>query len=296
VLLAILACLPNAADPPEAPRQWGPPPPALRQEATPTGGVGARAVAGVTPLWPYARGTVSSAVSVQGTRVRVRGVRWESVAPGQWRLPLPLVPGLLLNGVRVDDVPCASPAPDCSLSDGRIAVGGVTDTPRRLAFNVPPELALREASIRGRKPEKSALSAVAYRIDDEPEPVVALGEKAVQVTLAQVGNGAVLTFRPRFLRSSLFSGEVPPIPLEVVGTRSGGEPTVVWTGLLDPGLAPAPEGSEAAAADAQRVSVPLDPAVFQAWSMIVLKAAGRPQDALAGVTVLADLAIETGPK
>jgi hypothetical protein len=122
---------------------------------------------------------------------------------------------------------------------------------------------------------------------------VALGEKAVQVTLAQVGNGAVLTFRPRFLRSSLFSGEVPPIPLEVVGTRSGGEPTVVWTGLLDPG----PEGSEAtAAADAQRVSVPLDPAVFQAWSMIVLKAAGRPQDALAGVTVLADLSVEVGPK
>jgi hypothetical protein len=285
LLLALVACLPNASDPAETPRSWGPPPAPVREEDALPGGIGARAVAGVTPLWPVVRGTPPRGMKVQGTRVRLSGTAWEAADPGQWSLPLPLVPDLVMTGLRVDDSPCGMPAPTCTLVGGRLTVGGVVEAPRRLAFNVPPELALREAVLRGRNLEKGALSTAAYRVDDEAAPVVVLGETAVQVTLAQLGSGAVLRFRPRFLPSAIFAGQPAPIPLEVVGARSGGEPKVVWSGTLDP-----------AAAAAAPVSIPLDPAVFPAWSLLVIKARPRPEDALAGVAVLADLAVHVGPK
>jgi hypothetical protein len=285
-LFAVLlgACLPSASDPVEVPRRWGPPPPALRVEQELPGGVGARAVSGVTPLWPYARGTLPRAMRVQGTRVRLTDAPWEGTADGDWRLALPLVDALVLTGLRVDDMACGANGVRCSVVGNELQIGGVGTAPRRLAFNAPPEIARIESVIRGRNLVKSALSTAVVRIDDEPAPVVVLGERAVQVTFTQLGSGATLGFRPRFLRSALFTGTPAPLLLEVVGTRSGGAPQVVWKGSFDPMAAPA-----------SAVSIPLDPSIFQAWSMLVVKAVpgpdAKPGQALLGVTVLADLAV-----
>ena len=277
--VALAGCLPAADDPPTLDVAIPVPPPPTRDAAQ----TGARTVhlgRRNPDLAASARAVKPAGVAIDGARVTVTlpwAARQNADVPG-FALVAPFRAGVTPTAIEVDGVPCPIPSP-CALVDGRLWRPG--PAPKELRFEVSPELAAREAAVRGRDEWFGAASPGVYTVPDEAVPVVSLQPTPMRVTVSDALPGSVMEVTATRVPSVLWEDVGPPVPLVVRHAAAEGA-RVMWSGAI-------------AAGQREFLSIPLDDAARVPFIEHVYAAETTPVHQLGGVTALVG-GVLTAPK
>lgn len=286
MLLSLLACLPTALDPVEDPPVPEVPEPARDEErALPT-----RDLLTVRGLQPTSlayglRGQPPGDVTVDGARLTIAGVRWEKAQVAgvsvAWKLPSPFQPEIVPSNVELNGEPCPV-APElvkggCAVLDNTLVWAPArAGQPRVVSFDVPLELAQREAEIRGANTFVSGLTTASYNVSGYERPVFSTHRTGGQITIQSLPPKANLYFRPVLLRSPIFTGDGAPLTFDVfVGQRGQTEPTLLHSVEVSDDQHPI-------------IQIPVPPTVVPPWSVMTFRTTRSPGGRLGPIPVFAD--------